>query len=114
MPTSWAPRQLLTGWVAHPRPIGYPEMSFGRTLKKALKCNDLPTDAQPSDAQPSDAQPAPCQPQRLSPRLWEPAQYVKTRAANRAARYAARTNRANAPPQQHHLAQGIALDNLIR
>jgi hypothetical protein len=27
------------------------------------------------------------------------------------ARYAARANRANAPPQQHHLAQGIALGN---
>jgi hypothetical protein len=56
-------------------------MNFGRTLKKALKRNDLPTDfatwsaiardrqrwaaadplyahAQPSDAQPSDAQPS--------------------------------------------------------
>jgi hypothetical protein len=39
-----APRQLLTGWVAHPRPIGCSEMKFGRTLKKALKRNDLPTD----------------------------------------------------------------------
>jgi hypothetical protein len=39
------------------------------------------------------------------------AQYAETRAADRAARYAARANRANAPPQQHHLAQGIALDN---
>ena len=36
-------------------------------------------------------------------------QYAETRAAERAARYAARTNRANAPP--HHLAQGIALNN---
>jgi hypothetical protein len=33
------------------------------------------------------------------------------RAAGRAARYAARANRPNAPPQQHHLAQGIALGN---
>ena len=39
------------------------------------------------------------------------AQYAETRAAERAARYATRANRANAPPQQHHLAQGIALDN---
>ena len=31
--------------------------------------------------------------------------------ADRAARYADRANRANAPPQQHHLAKGIALDN---
>ena len=44
MPMSRAPRQLLTGWVAHPRPIGCPEMNFGRTLKKALKRNHLPTD----------------------------------------------------------------------
>jgi hypothetical protein len=33
------------------------------------------------------------------------------RAVDRAALYAARANRANTPPQQHHLAQGIALDN---
>ena len=39
------------------------------------------------------------------------AQYAETRAADRAARYAARANRANAPPQQHDLAQGIALEN---
>jgi hypothetical protein len=44
MPMNRAPRQLLTGWVAHPRPIGCPEINFGRTLKKALKRNDLPTD----------------------------------------------------------------------
>jgi hypothetical protein len=39
------------------------------------------------------------------------AQYVETRAADCAARYAARANRTNAPPQQHHHAQGIALGN---
>jgi hypothetical protein len=39
------------------------------------------------------------------------AQYVERRAAGRAARYVARANRANAPPQQHHLAQSIALGN---
>jgi hypothetical protein len=44
IPMSRAPRQLLTGWVAHPRPIGFPEMNFGRTFKKALKRYDLPTD----------------------------------------------------------------------
>jgi hypothetical protein len=32
-------------------------------------------------------------------------------AADRAARYSSRANRASAPPQQNHLAQGIALDN---
>ena len=39
------------------------------------------------------------------------AQYAETRTADRAARYAARANRASAPLQQHHLAQGIALGN---
>ena len=38
----WAPRHLLTVWVAHPRPNGCPEMTRGRTLKKALKCKGLP------------------------------------------------------------------------
>ena len=38
---SWAPRQLLTGWVA--RPIGSPLMTWGRTLKKALvQCGQSP------------------------------------------------------------------------
>ena len=37
-----APRQLLTGWVVHLRPSGCPEMTWGRTLKKALKCKGLP------------------------------------------------------------------------
>jgi hypothetical protein len=44
MPVSRASRQLLTGWVAHPRTILLPEINFGRTLKKALKSNDLHTD----------------------------------------------------------------------
>jgi hypothetical protein len=39
------------------------------------------------------------------------AQYAETRAADRAALYAARANRANAPPQQYHLAQVVTLDN---
>ena len=42
MPMTRAPRQLLTGWVAHSRPNGCPEMTWGRTLKKALKCKGLP------------------------------------------------------------------------
>ena len=37
------PRKLLTGWVAHPRPIGRPYMNFGHTLKKALAAKKLPT-----------------------------------------------------------------------
>jgi hypothetical protein len=39
------------------------------------------------------------------------AQYAETRAADRAAQYAARANRANAPPQHHDLTKGIAFDN---
>ena len=42
MPMTRAPRQLLTRWVAHSRPSGCPEMTWGRTLKKALKCKGLP------------------------------------------------------------------------
>ena len=34
MPMSRAPRKLLTGWVANSRPIGCPQMTWGRTLKK--------------------------------------------------------------------------------
>jgi hypothetical protein len=29
IPMTRAPRQLLTGWVAHSRPNGYPEVTFG-------------------------------------------------------------------------------------
>ena len=36
MAMSWLPRQLLTGFVASPRPAGSPLMTWGRTLKKAL------------------------------------------------------------------------------
>ena len=42
MPMTRAPRQSLTGWVAHSRPNGCPEMTWGRALKKALKCKGLP------------------------------------------------------------------------
>ena len=41
MPMTRAPRQLLTGWVANSRPNGCPEVTWGRTLKKALKCKGL-------------------------------------------------------------------------
>lgn len=44
MPMSRAPRRLLTGWVAHPRPVGCPNMTWGRTLKKALTSAGLPTE----------------------------------------------------------------------
>ena len=43
-PLDRMPRKLLTGWVEHARPVGCPQMTWGRTLKKALKSNDLPTD----------------------------------------------------------------------
>ena len=36
MPMSRAPRQLLTSWVAHSRPVGCPQMTLGRTLENAL------------------------------------------------------------------------------
>jgi hypothetical protein len=42
MPMSRAPRKLLTGWVAHTRPVGY--MTCGRTLKKALVGSLVGTD----------------------------------------------------------------------
>ena len=38
---SWAPRQLLTGWVSHSRSIGYPQMTRGRTLENALKSRGI-------------------------------------------------------------------------
>ena len=34
MPMSRAPRQLLTGWISHSRPICCPQMTWGRTLEK--------------------------------------------------------------------------------
>ena len=37
------PRQLLTGWVRHPRPVGAPQMTSGRTINKALTELNLPT-----------------------------------------------------------------------
>jgi len=42
IPVTRAPRQLLTGWVAHSRPNGCPELTWGRTLNKALKNEGLP------------------------------------------------------------------------
>ena len=44
MPLNRAPRMFLTGWVANSRPTGCPQMTWGRTLKKALQRNSLPTD----------------------------------------------------------------------
>jgi hypothetical protein len=44
MPMNWMPRKLLTGWVEHARPVGCLKMTWGRTLNKALKSYDIPTD----------------------------------------------------------------------
>jgi hypothetical protein len=43
MPMDRTPRKLLTGCVEHARPVGCPKMTWGRTLNKALKSYDLPT-----------------------------------------------------------------------
>ena len=42
MPMSRAPGQLLTGLVSHSRPIGCPQMTWGRTLENALKSKGIP------------------------------------------------------------------------
>ena len=44
MPMDRILRKLLTGWVEHARPVGCPKMTWGRTLNKALKSYDIPTD----------------------------------------------------------------------
>jgi hypothetical protein len=44
MPLTRAPRKTLTSWVGNPRPLGCPLMNWGRTLKKSLQNNDLPTE----------------------------------------------------------------------
>jgi hypothetical protein len=36
MPLIRAPRKIITSWVDNPRPLGCPQMNWGRTLKKAL------------------------------------------------------------------------------
>jgi len=38
------PRRLLTGWVDNARPVGAPQMTWGRTVNKALKARGLPLD----------------------------------------------------------------------
>ena len=39
VPMTRVPRQLLTGWVAHSRLNGCPEMTWGRTLKEPIYIN---------------------------------------------------------------------------
>ena len=36
------PRMLLTGWVNNPRPVGAPQMTYGKTVAKALTAHGLP------------------------------------------------------------------------
>ena len=43
MPMDRMPRRLLTGWVRNRRLVGAPQMTFGRTLNKALRAKGLPT-----------------------------------------------------------------------
>jgi len=38
---SRTPRQLLTSWVAHSRPVGCPQMTWDRALENALKRNGI-------------------------------------------------------------------------
>jgi len=44
MPMSRAPRQLLTGWVSHSRPIGCPQMTWSRTLENTLNSKGISKD----------------------------------------------------------------------
>ena len=44
MPMSRAPRQLLTSWVSHSRPIGCPRMTWGGTFENALKSKGISKD----------------------------------------------------------------------
>jgi len=44
MPMSRAPRLLLTGWVSHSRPIGCPQMTWGRALENALESKGISKD----------------------------------------------------------------------
>ena len=44
MPVIRIPSKFLTGLVANPRPLGRPCMTWGHTLKRALKAFDIPTD----------------------------------------------------------------------
>ena len=41
MPFHRLPRKLLSCWVNHKRPRGSPEFTYGRGIKKALKCFDI-------------------------------------------------------------------------
>jgi hypothetical protein len=41
MPMDRMPRKLLTGLVEHARPVCCPQVTWGRTLSKALKSYDL-------------------------------------------------------------------------
>ena len=42
MDMSRLPRMFLTAWASHRRPVGCPQMTFGRTLNKALAAKGIP------------------------------------------------------------------------
>jgi hypothetical protein len=82
-----------------------------------LPTPSLPTPSSPTPNQPPANPNAPLPgygnftPAYVAPARYAPlaqAQYAETRAADRAARYAARANRASAPPQQHHLPHALS------
>ena len=44
MPMNRMPRKMITAWVAKPRRSGGQLFNWGRTVKKALNANNIPTD----------------------------------------------------------------------
>ena len=44
MPMTRIPRKFLSGWVANPGPLSRSYMTWGHTLKRALKAFNIPTD----------------------------------------------------------------------
>jgi len=52
IPMTRAPRQLLAGWVVQSRPNGRPEMTWGRTLKKALSAKGFRSTSRNGDGVP--------------------------------------------------------------
>jgi hypothetical protein len=44
MPMTRTPRMMLTSWVRHKRPVGAPQMTIGRTVKKALAAKGISVD----------------------------------------------------------------------
>ena len=51
MPFSRLPRRMLSSWVRFRRPTGAPQMTYGRTIAKALRKCDIPFNSWPDLAQ---------------------------------------------------------------